>query len=66
MTWAVLVLAVDDFQGLVPGMDSEYHLAAAYKTCMFVCGCAVVLAGWRLGLTFRVVGALAVQATSLV
>lgn len=66
MTWAVLVLAVDDLQGLVPGMDGEYHLAAAYKTCMFVCGSFAVFAGWRLGLTLRVVGALIVQVVSLI
>lgn len=66
MTWSVLVMAVDDLQRLVPGMDGEYQLAAAYKACNFAVGAATLAVGWRQRLGLRVALALGTQALSLI
>jgi len=62
MTWALVVMAVDDFQRLVPGTENEYRLAAAYKGCMFVAGVAAVFLGQRLSFCPRILAALGLQA----
>lgn len=62
MTWALVVMAVDDFQRLVPGTENEYRLAAAYKGSMFLAGLMAVFLGQRLGFCPRILFSLGLQA----